>query len=90
MNVSNPADCCFEGGLCGQAMADPSARDLGAAGGDDTLEEDMSVVDTSFISSDHTEQLIDNIERLRLDTGYTDLTISIDGQLFPCHKVGGG
>ena len=59
-------------------------------GGEEVQEEDTSGVDSSFISGEHTDQLINNIERLRLETGYTDLTICIENQRFPCHKVGVG
>ncbi|KAI8771838.1 kelch-like protein 24 [Biomphalaria glabrata] len=38
-------------------------------------------------SLDHTKQLIANIEQMRLDSNYSDVTIIIDDIQFPCHKV---
>ena len=74
-----------------QGMADQAPREVTSPprmAGDESQEEDMCGSDSSFISNEHTDQLIDNIERLRLETGYTDLTICIEHQRFPCHKVG--
>ncbi|XP_076469228.1 kelch-like protein 24 [Babylonia areolata] len=48
---------------------------------------DMAVADASLVSCEHRELLIDQLEQLRMDMGYTDLTITIDNQQFPCHKV---
>lgn len=39
-------------------------------------------------SPEHTEQLIANIDSMRLDASYSDVVISIDDHKFPCHKVG--
>ncbi|XP_076447602.1 kelch-like protein 24 [Babylonia areolata] len=68
-------------------MAEGADREVCCGSGEDGVEDDLSTSDTSFVSTDHTDQLIDNLERLRLDLGYTDLTITIDNHRFPCHKV---
>ncbi|BFZ08843.1 hypothetical protein BsWGS_11883 [Bradybaena similaris] len=38
-------------------------------------------------SQEHTEQLILNIDCMRLDASYCDIVIIIDDHKFPCHKV---
>jgi hypothetical protein len=78
-------------------MADSTPKECGSGmlgansfrGGrtDDATDEDLGTISTSFDSGEHNDQLIQNIEMLRLSTGYTDLTITIDNQKFPCHKV---
>ena len=40
-----------------------------------------------FKSDEQTNLLIGNIERMRLDSNYSDLVIVIDDHRFPCHKV---
>lgn len=38
-------------------------------------------------SPEHRDQLIANLERMRLDSSYSDVVIIIDDYKFPCHKV---
>jgi len=40
-----------------------------------------------FKSDEQTNLLIGNIERMRLDSNYSDLVIVIDDHRFPCHKI---
>ncbi|KAL8566239.1 hypothetical protein ACOMHN_046740 [Nucella lapillus] len=69
-------------------MAEPAEKEALCAVEEESFSmPDFSVEDTPFYSSDHTDHLLDSVERLRLDKGYTDLTISIDDHRFPCHKV---
>ncbi|GFR95514.1 kelch-like protein 29 [Elysia marginata] len=38
-------------------------------------------------SPEHRDQLIANLERMRIDSSYSDVVIIIDDYKFPCHKV---
>lgn len=40
-----------------------------------------------YVSDDHTKSLIDNFENFRLESEFSDVTINVDGNHFPCHKV---
>lgn len=48
---------------------------------------DASASETTFDSAEHRQSLIENINQLRTDSGYTDMTIKIESKLYPCHKV---
>ncbi|XP_046561072.1 LOW QUALITY PROTEIN: kelch-like protein 24 [Haliotis rubra] len=57
----------------------------GEGGGDaHVAEEDTQ---SSYHSQEQTVFLIDNMQKLRLDSSYTDIVISIEGCKFPCHKI---
>ncbi|XP_041349089.1 kelch-like protein 24 [Gigantopelta aegis] len=48
---------------------------------------DCLEMESSFFSQDHSSSLIDNMEKLRLEGHYSDITIIVSGKTFPCHKV---
>lgn len=41
----------------------------------------------SYNSGEHSGYLINNMEQFRVDSGFTDITIEVEGQRFACHKV---
>ncbi|KAK6176712.1 hypothetical protein SNE40_014957 [Patella caerulea] len=52
------------------------------------IPDDVSVEsEASFSSKDHLNFLIDNVAKLRMEGGYTDITICIEERKFNCHKI---
>ncbi|XP_069101205.1 kelch-like protein 24 [Argopecten irradians] len=49
----------------------------------------LSASDTSisYASDEHSGSLINNFESFRTEGGYSDITLRVDGQEFPCHRV---
>lgn len=41
----------------------------------------------SYNSGEHSGYLISNMEQFRVDAGFTDITIEVEGRRFACHKV---
>lgn len=50
--------------------------------GEEEVEESQS-----YNSGEHSGYLINNMEQFRVDSGFTDITIEVEGQKFACHKV---
>lgn len=50
--------------------------------GEEEVEESQS-----YDSGEHSGYLINNMEQFRVDSGFTDITIEVEGQKFACHKV---
>lgn len=40
-----------------------------------------------YNSGEHSGYLINNMEQFRVDSGFTDITIEVEGRTFACHKV---
>ena len=55
-------------------------RDEGGEEGEDEESE-------AYNSGEHSGYLISNMEQFRVDSGFTDITIEVEGQKFACHKV---
>ena len=50
-------------------------------------EEEVKDEIQSYNSGEHSGYLINNMEQFRVDCGFTDITIDVEGQKFTCHKV---
>lgn len=42
---------------------------------------------SDYSSPEHSESLITNFETFRIEGGYSDVTLVVDGKHFPCHRV---
>lgn len=42
---------------------------------------------SDYSSPEHSESLITNFESFRIEGGYSDVTLVVDGRQFPCHRV---
>lgn len=58
----------------------------GSVGSLDSMEEG-SESSHIYNSGEHSGYLIDNMEQFRVDSGFTDITIDVEGRQFACHKV---